>query len=204
MHKLLAQQIAKATDEDGSLDLRQLSELVAAAYEDFDRDRRRTDRSMSLMIEELDAVQRNLEQTVIERTKELRAREAELQVQNTRFDAALSNMSQGLTMFDGEAKLRHLQSALHRHVPATSPTISGPAMPLRELIEAAERKTALSSGNPDHYHPTISQPRSKSDNRRASLSSWPTAAPSPWCGSRCRAAAGWRPTRTSPSGGRPR
>ena len=50
---------------------------------------------MSLMIEEIDGVQRNLEQTVVERTKELRAREAELQAQNMRFDAALSNMSQG-------------------------------------------------------------------------------------------------------------
>ena len=76
MHKLLAQQVAKATDETGSVDLDKLCELVIAAYEEFDRDRRRTDRSMSLMIEELDAVQRNLEQTVIERTKELTARES--------------------------------------------------------------------------------------------------------------------------------
>ena len=86
MHKLLARQVAKATDEAGSIDLEKLFELVTDAYGDFDRDRRRTDRSMSLMIEELDAVQRNLEQTVIERTKELREREAELQAQNMRFD----------------------------------------------------------------------------------------------------------------------
>jgi diguanylate cyclase (GGDEF)-like protein len=105
VHKLLAQQIAKATGEAGSADLEKLCDLVSTAYEEFDRDRRRTDRSISLMIEEIDTVQRNLEQTVIERTKELRTREGELQAQNMRFDAALSNMSQGLVMFDGDARL---------------------------------------------------------------------------------------------------
>ena len=105
MNKLLGQQIAKAAVETGSVDLDKLYQLVAAAYEDFDRDRRRTDRSISLMIEEIDAIQRNLEQTVVERTKELRAREAELQAQNLRFDAAVSNMSQGLAMFDSDMRL---------------------------------------------------------------------------------------------------
>ena len=105
VNKLLAQQVAKATDETGSVDLEKLCALVAAAYEDLDRDRRRTDRSMSLMIEELDQVQRNLEQTVIDRTKELAQREAELGAQNMRFDAAISNMSQGLVMFDAQAQL---------------------------------------------------------------------------------------------------
>jgi diguanylate cyclase (GGDEF)-like protein len=105
VHKLVVQQVGKATDENGSVDLEKLCGLVAAAYEDLDRDRRRTDRSMSLMIEEIDLVQRNLEQKVIERTTELRAREAELQSQNMRLDAALSNMSQGLVMFDGDERL---------------------------------------------------------------------------------------------------
>src|SRR5580658_8587453 len=104
-HRLFAQQVTKSTGETGSVDLDKLSKLVIAAYEDFDRDRRRTDRSMSLMIEEIDTVQRNLERTVIERTSQLAAREADLQAQNTRFDAALSNMSQGLVMFDGDGRL---------------------------------------------------------------------------------------------------
>jgi diguanylate cyclase (GGDEF)-like protein len=105
VNKLLAQQVAKAADETGSVDLEKLFALVGAAYEDFDRDRRRTDRSISLMIEEIDQVQRNLEQTVVTRTRELRQREAELEAQNTRFDAAISNMSQGLVMFDAQARL---------------------------------------------------------------------------------------------------
>ena len=105
MHKLLARQIAKATNDAGSIDLEKLFVLVADAYADLDRDRRRTDRSMSLMIEELDAVQRNLEHMVIERTRELREREAELKAQNLRFEAAISNMSQGLVMFDNQTRL---------------------------------------------------------------------------------------------------
>jgi len=105
VHKLLARQIAKATNEAGSVDLEKLFALIADAYADVDRDRRRTDRSMSLMIEEIDTVQRNLQRTVIERTKELREREAELQAQNMRFAAAISHMSQGLVMFDSQTRL---------------------------------------------------------------------------------------------------
>jgi len=48
VHKLIAQQVAKATDDTGSVDLEKLCGLVTAAYEDLDRDRRRTDRSMSV------------------------------------------------------------------------------------------------------------------------------------------------------------
>jgi diguanylate cyclase (GGDEF)-like protein/PAS domain S-box-containing protein len=105
MHKLIAHQIAKATTEIGSVDLARLAELVGSAYDEFDRDRRRTDRSMSLMIEEIDAVNIKLERLVIERTQELRAREADLQAQNTRFNAAVSNMSQGLCLFDAKQRL---------------------------------------------------------------------------------------------------
>ncbi len=149
MHKLLAQQIVKATDESGSLDLDKFSKLVIAAYEEFDRDRRRTDRSMSLMIEELDAVQRNLEQTVIERTKELRSRESELQAQNMRIDAALSNMSQGLAMYDADARLVICNQrfiSMYRYAPAEI----RPGMPLRELIRLRV-KNGTFCGNPDDY-----------------------------------------------------
>jgi diguanylate cyclase (GGDEF)-like protein/PAS domain S-box-containing protein len=105
MHKLIAHQIAKATTETGSVDFERLAELICGAYEEFDRDRRRTDRSMSLMIEEIDAVNLKLERLVIERTEELRAREADLQAQNKRFSAAISNMSQGLCLFDAKQRL---------------------------------------------------------------------------------------------------
>jgi diguanylate cyclase (GGDEF)-like protein len=145
----LAQQVVKATDETGSVDLQKLIGLVDAAYQELDRDRRRTDRSMSLMIEELDAVQRNLERTVIERTKELRAREAELKAQNMRIDAALSNMSQGLAMYDGEARLviwNERFVSMYRYDKANIRA----GMALRELMRLrAENGTFI--GNPDHY-----------------------------------------------------
>jgi diguanylate cyclase (GGDEF)-like protein/PAS domain S-box-containing protein len=60
MHKLFARQLAKATRETGEVDLAALGELVAAAYEDSDRDRRRTDQSMASMIEELGDVHQRL------------------------------------------------------------------------------------------------------------------------------------------------
>jgi diguanylate cyclase (GGDEF)-like protein len=149
VHRLFAQQAAKATDEGGLIDLPKLSALVSAAYDEFDRDRRRTDRSMSLMIEELDTVQRNLERTVIERTKALQAREAELQAQNMRIDAALSNMSQGLAMYDGDARLVICNErfiAMYRYDPAEI----HPGMTLQELIRQ-RAKNGTFSGNPDHY-----------------------------------------------------
>jgi len=134
MDPLLARQLTKATDERGTVDVARLYELVSAAYEEHDRDRRRTDRSMALMIEEIDAVNRNLEQTIVERTRELRERERELEAQNVRFGAAVSNMSQGLLMFDREARLvicnqRYIE--MYRLDPADI----RPGCTLRDLIE---------------------------------------------------------------------
>jgi diguanylate cyclase (GGDEF)-like protein len=148
-HRLFAQQIAKSTGETGSVDLDKLSKLVIAAYEDFDRDRRRTDRSMSLMIEEIDAVQRNLERTVIERTKELRAREEELRAQNARFDTALSNMSQGLVMFDGESRLVICNPRFLAMYRLEAENIK-PGCTLQHILER-RRANGTFSGNPKHY-----------------------------------------------------
>jgi diguanylate cyclase (GGDEF)-like protein len=149
VHKLFAQQIVKATDESGSTDLERLADLVSGAYDEFDRDRRRTDRSMSLMIEEVDAIHRHLEQLVIERTQELRAREADLQAQNLRFDAAVSNMSQGLVMFDGDARLmicnpRYIEMY---HLQATDIRAGHTA---RDLIDRRIANGTFSR-DPEHY-----------------------------------------------------
>jgi diguanylate cyclase (GGDEF)-like protein len=149
VHRLFAQQVAKATDEGGSVDLRKLSTLVISAYEEFDRDRRRTDRSMSLMIEELDTVQRNLEQTVIERTKALQGREAELQAQNLRIDAALSNMSHGLAMYDADARLVLCNQrfiSMYRYIA----TDIRPGMALRDLMRLRAENGTF-SGHPERY-----------------------------------------------------
>ena len=105
MHKLFAQQLAKATSNTGEVDLTLLGELVAAAYARADRDRKQTDRSISRLVEELAQLNFSLESLVEERTAALREREEELRTQNLRFDAALNNMSHALIMFDADARL---------------------------------------------------------------------------------------------------
>jgi diguanylate cyclase (GGDEF)-like protein len=149
MHRLVAKQIAKATDASGVVDIDRLADLVGGAYDELDRDRQRTDRSMSLMVEEIDEINRNLERLVAERTDELRAREAELHAQNVRLDAALSNMSQGLAMFDRDARLimrngRYLE--MYR-LPADQ---AREGVSLRELLEMEARSGSLPE-DPDLY-----------------------------------------------------
>ncbi len=100
MHRLVIQQIARATDAAGNVDIDRFADLVSLAYDELDRDRRRTDRSMSLMIDEIDTINRNLERLVAERTRELRARESDLRTQNLRFEAALSKMTQRVLLHD--------------------------------------------------------------------------------------------------------
>lgn len=94
VHRLVAQQIAEATDANGAVDIDRLADLLSAAYAETDRDR--TDRSIGRMTEEIEAINRGLEQTVADRTRESSAREAELRAQNVLFNTALSNMSQEL------------------------------------------------------------------------------------------------------------
>jgi diguanylate cyclase (GGDEF)-like protein len=149
MHKLLAEQIAKAKTESGAVDVDRLIGLVSRAYQEFDRDRRRTDRSMSLMVEEIGIVQRDLERLVAERTEELRAREADLQAQNMRFNAAVSNMSQGLVMFDSHSRLVICNSR-YAEMYRLRPDEVRPGLTLRQLLE---RRVAAGTftGDPDQY-----------------------------------------------------
>ncbi len=105
MHKLVIEQISRARDARGAVDIDVLAQLVSRAYEEFDHDRWRTQRSISMMIEEVEATKHNLEKVVVERTRELQSREVELHAQHTRIEAAVANMSQGLVMFDGDARL---------------------------------------------------------------------------------------------------
>jgi diguanylate cyclase (GGDEF)-like protein/PAS domain S-box-containing protein len=134
VHKLIARQLAKATTPSGDVDLDELAKLVAAAYEQADRDRRRTDRSISLMIEELDSLNRGLEKLVEVRTKALREREGQLKAQNLRFEAAVNNMSQALLMFDGDARLV-VCNERYRNMYGLSRDVVKPGCTLRELLE---------------------------------------------------------------------
>ena len=149
MHRLVAKQLAKATDATGTLDLNKLAVLVGTAYDEFDRDRRRTDRSMSLMIEEIDAINRNLERLVVQRTSELRAREADLQAQNTRFDIAVNNMTQGLLLYDSSERLI-VCNRRYLELYGLSSDVVKPGLSFRDLI-AYRKETGSFKGDVDGF-----------------------------------------------------
>ncbi len=134
MHKLLKRQLAEARKPSGELDLDVLFELVGCCYEHVDQDRRRTKRSMSRMIEELDRLNRGLEELVQQRTAALRSHERELQAQNMRFDAAVSNMSQALLMFDASQRLV-ICNKRYLEMYGLSGEIVKPGCTIRELLE---------------------------------------------------------------------
>jgi diguanylate cyclase (GGDEF)-like protein len=149
VHRLLAKQIAKATDATGAVDTDRLIALVGAAYDEFDRDRRRTDRSISLMIEEIDTKNRNLQQLIEERTSELQARERDLQAQNIRFDLAINNMTQGLLLYDSSARLI-VCNERYIAMYGLSRDVIKPGLSLRDLL--LHRKAIGSfSGDVDEY-----------------------------------------------------
>lgn len=135
MHKLLARQLAKATQGSGELDLELLLGLVSEAYGQSDSDRHRTDRSISLMIKELEQLNRGLDQLVQERTAALREREAELQAQNLRFDAALENMPYGLSMFDSNESLT-VANERYGEMYGLDPDATKPGVTLRSIFES--------------------------------------------------------------------
>ncbi|MGA9321242.1 MAG: diguanylate cyclase, partial [Xanthobacteraceae bacterium] len=135
MHKLLARQLAKAANGSGEFELQALLTLVSEAYEQSDNDRDRTDRSIALMVAELEQLNRGLDQLVQERTAALREREAELEAQNLRFDAALKNMPYGLCMFNGD---EHLIVCNERYgeMYGLTPEQTAPGMTLRSILDA--------------------------------------------------------------------
>jgi diguanylate cyclase (GGDEF)-like protein/PAS domain S-box-containing protein len=150
VHKLFARQLAKATKPSGEIDLGALGELVVSAYEQADRDRRRTDRSISLMIEELDQLNRGLERLVAERTAALREREAQLQARNLQFDAALNNMTQGLTMFDTAGRLV-VCNARYLQMYGLSPDIIKLGCTVRDLVHQRIAAGTFFSVDPEKY-----------------------------------------------------
>jgi diguanylate cyclase (GGDEF)-like protein len=155
VHRLVAKQIAKATDATGAVDMSKLVALVGGAYDEFDRDRRRTDRSMSLMIEEIDAINRNLEQLVAKRTSELRSREEDLQAQNVRFDTAINNMTQGLLLFDSSQQLVVCNQRYIEMYGLSAGTVK-PGCSFREII-AHRKATGSFAGDEDEYCARILQ-----------------------------------------------
>lgn len=94
LHRLVAKQLAKATEASGEVNHLLLCELMSNCYEEMEIDRRRVDRANKLMQEELTELTDELER-MIDSTR----------VQNVRFQAALDNMSQGLCLLDAQGHL---------------------------------------------------------------------------------------------------
>ena len=133
MHRLVIQQLAKATDAAGKVDVDRLVDLASGAYDEFDRDRRRSDRSMALMIDEIDLVNRNLERLVEERTRALRATESDLRTQNLRFEVALANMTQGLILHDSTGRVI-VCNQRYLEMYGLSPEVAKPGCSFHDLI----------------------------------------------------------------------
>jgi diguanylate cyclase (GGDEF)-like protein len=142
VHKLVAKQLAKAREASGSVDLDALIALVSAAYDEADRDRRRNERSIALMIDEVDQLNRGLERLVDDRT-------AELQSVRTVLEAALNNMSQGLLMFDADARLV-ICNRRYLDMYGLSADQVRPGCSLRDLLDL-RREAGLFSGDADDY-----------------------------------------------------
>ena len=139
MHKLFDKQLLRATRSSGEIDLDLLTELVCSAYEQADRDRRRTDRSISLMIEELNGYLRERE-----RTAEL------LRAQTFKLDTALKNMSQGLCMYDADARLV-LCNRRYCEIMNLPAEFAAPGRSLQEMI-ARRRESGVVPGDPQKLY----------------------------------------------------
>ena len=139
MHKLFDKQLKQATRSSGEIDLDVLTELVRSAYEQADRDRRRTDRSISLMIEELDGYLRERE-----RTAEL------LRAQKFKLDTALNNMSQGLCMYDADARLV-LCNRRYCEIMNLPAEFAAPGRSLQEMI-TRRRELGVVPGDPQKFY----------------------------------------------------
>jgi diguanylate cyclase (GGDEF)-like protein len=92
-HALLSSQIEDVTSDNG-LDIARLLEKISLTYSESDRQRRRRDRASTLMAEEIELQTDALQEAI-----------RSLGIQNLRFQAALDNMPQGLSLFDADGRL---------------------------------------------------------------------------------------------------
>jgi diguanylate cyclase (GGDEF)-like protein/PAS domain S-box-containing protein len=97
--KLASKQIREATGVSGKLDMKALKTMIAAAYDEADRDRKRTDRSIALMVDELETLNAGLEKTVRERTTELLHA-------SSRLTATFNAVKQGIVMIGREGDIQ--------------------------------------------------------------------------------------------------
>lgn len=80
----------------------------------------------------------------------IKAANRQLDEQNVRFDTALSNMSQGLLLFDASGKLL-MHNRRYGEMYGLSPDVIKPGCSLRDLLERRREIGALSEDDPDTY-----------------------------------------------------
>jgi diguanylate cyclase (GGDEF)-like protein len=106
--------------------------------------------------EALDSAKRNIE--TAEKAKDgaekaltaLDKQERELKEQNTRFNVALDNMSQGLCMFDADKNLM-VCNELYIEMYDLDPALAKPGTPFRKIIEHRIQSGIFSGDDPESY-----------------------------------------------------
>jgi diguanylate cyclase (GGDEF)-like protein len=101
--------------------------------------------------EQLDQIERRIDKAVTERTADLQAREQQLLNQNLLFNAALTNMSQGLVMFDAEGRVIIYNQ---RYLDMYGHTSVQPGCTLAELLRQRV-ETGSFAGDPVAYAQAI-------------------------------------------------
>lgn len=125
MHRLLTRQIQSATSADEELSLDKLFDAVSQAYQESDQDRQRTDRSITLMIEEVEQLNTEL-----------------LENQERKFEAAINNMSHGLSMFDSQRRLVVCNEP-YAHIYGLPEELTRPGTAFLHIVHFALKKAEL-------------------------------------------------------------
>jgi PAS domain-containing protein len=81
---------------------------------------------------------------------ELKQREQELRAQNLRFDTALNNMSQGLTMFDAEQRLV-VCNERYASIYGLPPELTRPGTTFQQILDHRIANRIYSLDSPENY-----------------------------------------------------
>jgi diguanylate cyclase (GGDEF)-like protein len=147
VQRIFWKQVEESRRADGVVDLDLLARLVISAYARFGD--KNTGQAMASTIDELDALNRDLERTVANRTRELAERESELRAQNIHFHAAIDNMSQGLLLLDAQGRVL-ICNERYRDLYKLKAGDTRPGIPLAELLRNRARLGTF-AGDPEKH-----------------------------------------------------
>ena len=130
---------------------------------------------------------------------ELKQREAELELQNIRFDTALNNMVQGLSMFDAEQRLVVCNDR-YAQMYGLPPELTKPGTPLRQIFDHRSGAGLVAPATIAEYD-RGGWLSSTASRLGPEFGNWVTGEPFLFPISQCQVAVGSPRTRISPSGG---